>query len=59
MEIKQKELITNKEKKKKAYLVAFNRDLVGISFEMNMNSLKQDLEEIENPVKSEGRKDGE
>jgi len=33
------------------------RDLLGIDFKINMNSLKQDLEEIKNPVKSEGRKD--
>ncbi len=31
--------------------------MTGIGAEMNINSLKQDLEEIKNPIRSEGRKD--
>jgi len=52
--------MSNKEKEakiEKAFKVALDRELLGIDFEMNMNSLKQDLEEIKNPIKSEGRKD--
>lgn len=41
----------------KAFEAASVRQQVGIDFEMNMNSLKQELEEIRNPIKSEGRKD--
>lgn len=41
----------------RAFKVASNRHQLGIDFKMNINSLKQDLEEIKNPVKSEGRKD--
>jgi len=47
----------NKERIEKAFNAALTRDLLGIDFKINMNSLKQDLEEIKNPVKSEGRKD--
>lgn len=51
--------MSNEEKKakiEKAFKVALNRELLGINFKMNINSLKQDLEQIKNPVKSEGRK---
>ena len=41
----------------RAFKIASDREQKGIDFEMNMNSLQQDLEEIKNPVKSEGRKD--
>ena len=47
----------NEKKIRKAFEVACKRELLGIEFEMNMQSLKQDLEEIKNLVKSEGRKD--
>lgn len=46
----------NEKKIKKAFEVACERELLGIDFEMNIDSLKQDLEEIKNPVESEGRK---
>ena len=47
----------NEKKIRKAFEVACERELLEIDFKMNMQSLKQDLEEIKNPVKSEGRKD--
>ena len=47
----------NEKKIKKAFEIACERELLGIDFKMNVNSLKQDLEEIKNPVKSKRRKD--
>jgi len=47
----------NEEKIRKAFEVACERELLGIDFKMNMQSLEHDLEEIKNPIKSEGRKD--
>lgn len=46
-----------KEKTERAFRLALLREMTGIDAEMNLNSLKQDLEEIKNPIKSEGRKD--
>lgn len=41
----------------RAFKIASDREQKGIDFEINMNSLKQDLEEIKNPIESKGRKD--
>ena len=54
-----KKTITISDKIKKAFEVALDRELLGIDFQMNVNSLKQDLEEIKNPLKSEGRKEND
>lgn len=49
----------NEKKIKKAFEVACEREILGIDFKMNMQSLEHDLEEIKikNLVKNEGRKD--
>ncbi len=50
-------LRNTKGKTERAFRLSLLREMTGIGAEMNINSLKQDLEEIKNPIRSEGRKD--